>query len=223
VPPPPLIPHRTLAADTVQRSQKGWVLRGSPGQSPPLPFTALGPLSRRRSTRQGAPAAEPAFDHPVAGQPTSSDDFHIEVEHGTGWLVIAVVLLDRAFAPVSPLSARMQSESNGYPRPGSSLTAESSATAHSTATHHHKTPMRRLMNGLKRLNSYSNDRSDSSSSEDDEDYDGPADGQGGSEEFVERHRVQEIRFNYESWSLCSPSFQTSDQKSQACEPERSSS
>ena len=58
--------------------------------------------------------------------------------------------------------------------------------------------MRRLMNGLKRLNSYSNDQYDSSSSEDDEDHRGPGDGQGGSEEFVERHRVEEIRFNYES-------------------------
>lgn len=60
--------------------------------------------------------------------------------------------------------------------------------------------MRRLMNGLKRLNSYSSDRSDSSSSEDDEGHKHSGDGQDGSEEFVERHRVQEIRFNYESRS-----------------------
>ena len=101
---------------------------------------------------------------------------------------------------VSRLLAKMQPESDGDPRPGSSLTAESSATAHSTATHKHKSPMRRLMNGLKRLNSYSSDRSDSSSSEDDEDHKHSGDGQDGSEEFVERHRVQEIRFNYESRS-----------------------
>jgi len=98
----------------------------------------------------------------------------------------------------------MQPESDGDPRPGSSLTVEGSATAHTTATHKHKSPMRRLMNGLKRLNSYSSDRSDSSSSEDDEDHKHPGDGQDGNEEFVERHRVQEIRFNYESLSPCPP-------------------
>lgn len=64
--------------------------------------------------------------------------------------------------------------------------------------------MRRLMNGLKRLNSYSNDNSDSSSSEDDEDRNGSVNGRDGSEEFVERHQVQEIRFNYESWPLFFP-------------------
>lgn len=95
----------------------------------------------------------------------------------------------------------MQPELDGDPRPGSSLTAESSATAYSTATHKHKSPMRRFMNGLKRLNSYSNDNYDGSSSEDDDDdRDGSGDGQDGGEEFVERHRVQEIRFNYESLS-----------------------
>ena len=98
----------------------------------------------------------------------------------------------------------MQPESDGNPRSGSLLTAESSATAHSTATHKHKSPMRRLMNGLKRLNSYSSDRYDSSSSEDEEDHQGSGDGQDGIEEFVERHRVQEIRFNYESPSSSYP-------------------
>jgi len=56
------------------------------------------------------------------------------------------------------------------------------------------------MNGLKRLNSYSNDNSDSSSSEDDENHNG----QDTSQEFVERHQIQEIRFNYESWSFHFP-------------------
>ena len=106
-------------------------------------------------------------------------------------------------ALLPPICARMRSESDGDPRPGSSLTAESSATGHSTATHKHKSPMRRLMIGLKRLNSYSNDNSDSSSSEDDEDHAGSDNGRDGSEEFVERHQVQEIRFNYESLPLCS--------------------
>ena len=58
--------------------------------------------------------------------------------------------------------------------------------------------MRRLMHGLKRLNSYSNGDSDSSASEDDERRSASGDGGDGSDEFVERHRVQEIRFNYES-------------------------
>lgn len=103
-----------------------------------------------------------------------------------------------------PVFTSMRSESDRDSRPGSSLTADSSATAHSTATHKHRSPMRRLMNGLKRLNSYSNDNSDSSSSEDDEDCQGSDNGGDGSEEFVERHQVQEIRFNYESWPLCFP-------------------
>ena len=93
----------------------------------------------------------------------------------------------------------MQSES-GDLTPGSSL---STAVAHTTATHKHKSPMRRFMNGLKRLNSYSSEKSDSSSSEDEERHNAPGDG---SDEFVERHRVQEIRFNYESRSLRLPSF-----------------
>lgn len=64
------------------------------------------------------------------------------------------------------------------------------------------------MHGLKRLNSYSNDNSDSSSSssEDDENHKGPTDARDGSEEFTERHRVQEIRFNYESWPPRLPPF-----------------
>lgn len=63
------------------------------------------------------------------------------------------------------------------------------------------------MNGLKRLNSYSNEQSgSSSSSEDDEPRNLSPDGQGGSEEFVERGQVQEIRFNYESWSFHLPFF-----------------
>lgn len=118
----------------------------------------------------------------------------------------------------------MRSESDGDSRPGSSLTAASSATAHSTATHKHKSPMRRLMNGLKRLNSYSNDNSDSSSSEDDDNHNGSDYGQDAGQEFVERHQVQEIRFNYESWSSSTfILFQTSDPKSQVYELERSSS
>jgi len=148
-------------------------------------------------------SAVPAFDRPVAGESTRLEDLNHsreQVERGTGWFTIDVVLLDLLFTLVSCLLANMQPESDGDPRPGSSLTAESSATARSTATHKHKSPMRRLMHGLKRLNSYSNDRSDSSSSEDDEDHKHSDDGQDGNEEFVERHRVQEIRFNYESWS-----------------------
>jgi len=104
----------------------------------------------------------------------------------------------------------MQSEFDGDSRPGSSLTAESSATAHSTATHKHKSPMRRFMHGLKRLNSYSNESSGSSSSEDEDHRNGSTNDQDGSEEFVERHRVQEIRFNYESRSIRCLSSQTSD-------------
>ena len=135
---------------------------------------------------------------------------HTKVEHGTGCLTTSLVLLNLASTLLPPLFARMRSESDSDLRPGSSLTAESSTMAHTTATHKHKSPMHRLVHGLKRLNSYSNDNSDSSSSEDDEFHNGPGNGQDGSEEFVERHRVQEIRFNYESWSLDSPSFQASD-------------
>ena len=94
----------------------------------------------------------------------------------------------------------MQSESTD---PGSSL---STPVAHSTATHKHKSPMHRFMNGLKRLNSYSSEKSDSSSSGDDENHNPSSGGQDGSDEFVERHRVQEIRFNYESWFLHLSSF-----------------
>ena len=114
----------------------------------------------------------------------------------------------------------MELESGLGPRPGSSLTAESSATGHSTATHKHKSPMRRFMNGLKRLNSYSNEQSDSSSSEDERGA--SEDGQDGSEEFVERHQVQEIRFNYESLSLSHPRFRDLRPKYQAYVLERNS-
>lgn len=150
--------------------------------------------------------------HPIAPWPVNKRDLkisttHERVEPGTRWLAIHV-LLSLVFTLVSCPFSRMQPEFDGDPRPGSSLTVESSTTAHSTATHKHKSPMRRLMNGLKRLNSYSNDQSDSSSSEDEETRVGSGDGQGGSEEFVERHRVQEIRFNYESLSPHSPSCQT---------------
>lgn len=96
----------------------------------------------------------------------------------------------------------MQSES-GHSTPGSAL---SIPVAHTTATHKHKSPMHRLMHGLKRLNSYSNENSDSSSSEDDENHKPSRDGQDGTDEFLERHRVQEIRFNYESWSPRLPLF-----------------
>lgn len=83
--------------------------------------------------------------------------------------------------------------------------------------------MRRLMNGLKRLNSYSNDNSDSSSSEDDENLGGSGSVLDGSEEFVERHQVQEIRFNYESRAPSNPRpSQTSDPEHQAYETERNS-
>jgi hypothetical protein len=90
----------------------------------------------------------------------------------------------------------MQSES-GDQTPRSSL---STPVGHTTATHKHKSAMHRFMHGLKRLNSYSNEQSDSSSSEeeDDNNHHVSADGQDGSDEFVERDRVQEIRFNYES-------------------------
>jgi len=120
----------------------------------------------------------------------------------------------RRRSPGSPLRPRLLAEMHpqpdGDPRPGSSLTAESSAAAHSTATHKHKSPMRRLMHGLKRLNSYSSDRSDSSSSGDDEDHNRSGDDQGGDEGFVERPQVQEIRFNYESLCSRTPFFSKFD-------------
>ena len=69
--------------------------------------------------------------------------------------------------------------------------------------------MHRLMNGLRRLNSYSNGNSDSSSSDDDEPPKLSDGGQNASQEFVERHQIQEIRFNYEGWSLYFPPIHTS--------------
>ena len=165
--------------------------------------------ANRIPTNRVLPAAQshkPAFDRvPIAGN--FGRDFTqglntLNVEHGTGRVVLSALSCNL----LSHLFARMRSESDGDLRPGSSLTAESSTTAHSTATHKHKSPMRRLMNGLKRLNSYSNDNSDSSSSDDgdddDDDRKGSSDSRDGGEEFVERHRVQEIRFNYESWPIC---------------------
>ena len=154
--------------------------------------------------------AVPGADLPFAGKlwVTSTRDL-LRVEHPTGCHNTNVVLPALTPAALRTPSTRMQSESRD-PTPGSSL---NTPVAHTTATHNHRSPMRRFMNGLKRLNSYSSEKSDSSSSEDNEHHN---DGQDGSEEFLERHRVQEIRFNYEGWPLHIPWFPHFQRDYQVC-------